>query len=115
VHIHRVHADRRVAAQVVERAVARYAVEPRAHVDLALVGEDRVECGGEDLLQNVLGVLARVEHVPAEGQQAGLIARAERLEGCGLTAAGERDQLLVRLKAQQGRRASKARHAARVC
>ena len=80
---------------------------------VALVGEDRVEGGGEDLLEHVLGVLARAEHVAAEGQQARLVARAERLEGGVLAAAGERDQALVGLQAQQGRRAPQARHAAR--
>ncbi len=105
----------RGAAQVVERAVARDAVEPGTHVDLALVGEHRVEGGGEDLLQHVLGVLARAEHVPAERQQARLVARAERLEGGVLAAAGERDQALVGLQAQQGRRAAQARDATLEC
>ena len=73
---------------MVERAVARDAIEPRAHVDLALVGEDGVEGGGEDLLENVLGVLARGEHVAAEGEQARLVAAAERLEGGGLAFTG---------------------------
>ena len=86
---------------MVERAVARDPVEPRPHVDLALVGEDRVEGGGEDLLQHVLGVLLGAEHVPAEGEQARLVAREERLEGGVLPAAGERDELLVGLQAQQ--------------
>ena len=94
---------------MVERAVARDPVQPRPHVDLALVGEHRVEGGGEHLLQDVLGVLARAEHVPAEGQQARLVARAEDLEGGVLAAAGERDQALVRLQAQQRRRPAQAR------
>ena len=80
-HVHRVDADRLGLAQVVERAVARDPVQPRAHVDLALVGEDRVEGGGEDLLQHVLGVLAAGEHVAAEGQQPRLVAGDQRLEG----------------------------------
>ncbi len=115
VHVHRVDADGGVAAQVVERAVARDPVEPGAHVDLALVGEDGVEGGGEDLLEDVLGVLARAEHVPAEGEQARLVARAERLEGGVLAAAGEGDQALVGLQAQQRRRAAQARRAASEC
>ncbi len=81
VDIHRVDADRGGPAQVVERAVARDAVEPRADVDLAFVGEDRVVGGREDLLQDVLGILAGAQHVPAEGEQARLVARAEHLEG----------------------------------
>jgi len=104
VDVHGVDADGGGAAQVVERAVARDPVQPGAHVDVALVGEHGVEGGGKHLLQDVLGVLARGEHVPAEGQQAGLIARAEDLEGGVLSAAGERDQALVRLQAQQSRR-----------
>ena len=46
-----------VAAEVVQRAVARDPVQPRAHVDLALVGQDRVEGRREDLLEDVLRVL----------------------------------------------------------
>jgi len=38
VDVHRVHADRRRPAQVVQRAVARDPVEPGPHVDLAIVG-----------------------------------------------------------------------------
>ena len=91
------------AAQVVERAVARDPVQPRPHVDLALVGEHRVEGRREDLLQHVLGVLARGQHVPAEGQQPRLVARDERLEGVVVAAPDQRDQALVGLQAQQGR------------
>ena len=67
----------------------------------ALVGEHRVEGGREDLLQDVLGVLARAEHVPAEGEQAGVVAREERLKGGVLAASRKRDQPLVGLQAQQ--------------
>jgi hypothetical protein len=112
--VHRIDADRRCAAQVVERAVARDPVEPRAHVDLALVGEDRVEGRGEDLLQHILGVLPRAEHVPAKGEQTRLVAREERLEGGVLSAASECNQLLVGLKAQQRRGSVQTRNAA-VC
>jgi hypothetical protein len=101
--VHRVLAGRGRAAQVVEAAVARDAVEPRAGVDRPLVGEHRVERGGEDLLQHVLGVLGRAEHVAAEGEEARLVALDERLEGRVLTLAGHRDQLLVALKPVQGR------------
>ena len=78
--VHRVDADRLRAAQVVQGAVARDPVQPRPHVDRPLVGEHRVERGGEDLLQHVLGVLARGEHVAAEREQPRLVARDERLE-----------------------------------
>ena len=95
VHVHRVDADCGGAAQVVQRAVARDAVQPRPHVDLALVGEHGVEGGGEDLLQNILGVLARGEHVAAEGQKPRVVARAEDLEGGVIAAPRERDQAFV--------------------
>ena len=112
VDVHRVDADRRGAAQVVERAVARDPIEPGPHVDLALVGEHRVVGRREDLLQDVLGVLARAEHVPAEGQQARLVARAQHLEGGMLPAARQRDQALVGLQAEQRGGPAQARHAA---
>ena len=103
VDVHRVDADGLGAAQVVERAVARDPVQPRPHVDRALVGEDRVERGGEDLLQHVLGVLLRGQHVAAEREQARLVARHERLEGMVVAAPDERDQALVGLQPQQRR------------
>ena len=115
VDVHRVDAHRGRAAQVVERAVARDPVQPRARVDLALVGEHRVEGRGEDLLQDVLGVLARAEHVAAEGEQARLVARAERLEGGVLAAPRERDQALVGLQAQQRRRPAQGGRCAGMC
>jgi hypothetical protein len=100
---------------VIERAVARDTVEPRANVDVALVREDGIERGDEDLLQDVLGILTLGEHVPAERQQAGLVAGEERLEGHVLTATGHGNQTLVRLKAQQRGRAAKARQSPSVC
>ncbi len=112
VDVHAVHADGGGAAQMVEGAVAGDAVEPGPHVDLALVCEHGVEGGGEHLLEDVLGVLTRAEHVAAEGQQARLVARAERLEGGRLALAGERYEALVGLQAQQSRRAAQARHGA---
>ena len=60
--------------------------------------------GGEDLLQDVLGVLARAEHVPAEGQQPRLVAGDERLEGGLVAAAGQRDEPLVAREPEQRRR-----------
>ena len=104
--VHRVHADRRVAPQVVQRAVARNAIEPRPCVDLARVGEDRVERGREDLLEDVLGVLARAEHVAAERQQPRLVARDQRFERRLLAAAGQLDQPLVAREPKQGRRSA---------
>jgi hypothetical protein len=106
VHVHRVHADRLLAAQVVQRAVARDPVQPRAHVDRPVVGEQRIERRGEDLLQHVLGVLLGGEHVAAEGKQARLVARDERLVGRLVALPGQSDEPLVALKAQQRRRTS---------
>ena len=103
VDVHRVDADRLRAAQVVERAVARDPVQPRPHVDRAVVGQHRVEGGGEDLLQHVLGVLPRGQHVAAERQQARLVAGDQRLEGVMVPAPDQRDEPLVRLQAQQRR------------
>ena len=83
----------------------RYSHGP--HVQRALVGEHRVERGGEDLLEHVLGVLARAEHVPAEREQARLVAGHERLVGGLVAASGQRDEALVGLDPQQRRRAAK--------
>ena len=73
----------------------------------ALIGrssrEHRVERGGEDLLEHVLGVLLRAEHVAAEGEQARLIALDQRLERAVVAAARERDQALVTLKPEERR------------
>ena len=73
---------------MVERAVARDPVQPGTDVDLALVGEHRVERGREHLLEHVLGVLARAQHVPAERQQPRLVAGEQHLERGVLPAAG---------------------------
>ena len=45
---------------MVDAAVVRDAVEPRAHVDRAVVAAQRAERAHEHVLQHVLGVLARV-------------------------------------------------------
>ena len=65
-----------------------------------LVGADRVERSREDLLQHVLGVLLRAEHVPAEREQPRLIALHERLEGAVVAAPDQSDELLVALQPQ---------------
>ncbi len=102
VDVHRVDADGLVAAQMVQAAVARDAVEPGPDVDRPLVGEHRVVGGGQHILQHVLGVLARAEHVPAEGEQAAVVAADEHLEGVLVAAADRGDEPLVRLKPEQG-------------
>ena len=100
VDVHRVHPDRLGPAQMVEAAVASDPVEPGAHVDRALVGQDRVEGGRHHLLEHVLGVLAGAQQVPAEGEQAGLVAGDQHLEGRGVALAHVGDQALVRLQPQ---------------
>jgi hypothetical protein len=102
---HHVHRFLRVGgrfAQVVERAVAGDPVEPGAQVDLALVAQHRFVGVDEDLLQHVLGVLGRAEHLPAEAEQAALVAVDDRLEGARVAAAHHRDQLGVALELEQG-------------
>jgi hypothetical protein len=101
VDVHGVHADGGLPAQVVQAAVARDPVEPRAHVDGPVVGEHRAERGREDLLQDVLGVLARGEHVAAEREEPRLVARDERLVGGLAAAPGQGDQAVVALQAQK--------------
>jgi hypothetical protein len=63
------------------------------------------EGGGEDLLQHVLGVLARRQHVAAEREKPRLVAGDERLEGVVVPAPDQGDQALVRLQAEQRRAA----------
>ena len=86
---------------MVEAAVAGDPVEPRAQVDLALVGQHRPVGVDEDLLQDVFGVLGGAEHLAAEAEQAALVAVDDRLEGAGVAGAGHRDQVLVALKLEQ--------------
>ena len=92
-------------AQVVDAAVVRDAVEPRAHVDRAAVAAQRAERAHEHVLQHVLGVLARVagEHLAHVGEQAlavAVVQHAERLVGAG---AEEGDELLVGAEPQERR------------
>ena len=96
-----VDADRRLAAHVVQRAVARDPVEPRLEVDRALVGDHRAIGGGEGLLQHVLGVLLGAEHVAREREQPRVVARDQHLVRRLVAAPGDRDQPFVRLQAQE--------------
>ncbi len=105
VDVHRVDADRLDPSQVVEAAVARDPIQPRPDVDRSLVGEDRVERGGENLLEHVLGVLARAEQMPAEGEQPRLVAIHEQLERVLVAAADQRDEPLIGLQTEQRRAA----------
>ena len=99
--VHRVDADRLRPAQVVEAAVAGDPIQPRPHVDRAVIGSNRVEGGGEHLLKDVLGVLAGAQQVAAERQQARVVARYEDLECVAVTPAYVGDQALVRLQPEQ--------------
>jgi hypothetical protein len=103
-HRHQVHRFLRVGgrfAQVVEAAVAGDPVEPRPQVDLALVAEHRAVGVDEDLLQDVLGVLGRAEHLPAEAEKPALVAVDDGLECAGVAAAHHRDQASVPLQLEQ--------------
>ena len=86
---------------MIEAAVAGDPVKPGAQVDLALVGEHRPVGVDEDLLQHVLGVLGGAEHLPAEAEQATLVAVDDRLEGAGVAVARHRDQAFVALQLEQ--------------
>ena len=90
-------------AQMVQAAVAGDPVEPRLDLDVAVVLEDRLVGRDEDVLEHILRVLLGGKHVPAEGEQARLVAIPEGLERPRLTVANHRDQLLVALKADEGR------------
>jgi hypothetical protein len=56
----------------------------------------------EDLLQNVLGVLSRAEHLTAEAEQPGLVAVDDRLEGVIVAPSQQRHEALVSLQPEQG-------------
>ena len=101
--VHRVLAVGDRAPQVVEAAVARDPVQPRAHVDVALVGAHRCVRLHEHLLEHVLGVLLGAQHVAAEGEQPRVVAVEEDLEGVIVATADQRDQLVVALQLEQGR------------
>ena len=104
-------ADRRLAAHVVQRAVARDPVEPRLEVDRPLIGDHRSVRRGERLLQHVLGVLGRPEHVAREGQQTRVVAGDQHLVGGLVAAPRDRDQALVGLHPQERAGPAHARHA----
>ena len=101
--VHRVLALGDRPPQVVQAAVAGDPVEPRPGGDRPLVGEHRRVGGDEDLLEHVLRVLLRVEQVPAEGEQAGLVAVEQDLEGPIVPVANQSDEPLVALQPKQRR------------
>ena len=107
-HLEDLGGRRRRAAQVVDAAVVRDAVQPGAQVHLAPVGAQRPVGAHEHVLHDVLGVLARaggehLAHVREQPLPVAVVDRAERLLAAG---AEERQQLLVGAEPQPaGRRA----------
>ena len=67
----------------------------------AVVGEHRRVRLDEDLLEHVLGVLGRAQHVAAEGEQARVVAVEQDLEGVVVALADQRDEALVALQPEQ--------------
>ena len=102
-HVHRLLRVGLGLAQVVEGAVAGDPVKPGPQVDLSVVGDHRLVGVDEDFLENVLGILCRTDHLAAETQQPRLIAVDDDVEGAGVSAPDQSDQLLVTLELEQGR------------
>src|SRR6185436_4440842 len=64
--------------------------------------------GEEGVLERVLGLLARAEHVPAEAEDRAVVAVEERLEGGLVAGAHERHETLVAREAEQAGRTADA-------
>jgi hypothetical protein len=79
------------------------AVQPRAHVHLAVVVAQRAIRAHEDILQHVLRVLARAgrEHLAHVGEQALPVAVVQDPEGLVVAGPERRDQLVVGTQTQQ--------------
>ena len=71
--------------------------------------------GGEDLLEDVLRVLAGAQHAAAEGEQPRPVAVEQDLEGVLVAGAQLRDEPLVAVSTQQGARADQAVTAGQGC
>ena len=84
--------DHLVAARAQGRqaAVASDGVEPRLEADRPLAGVQGSIGGHEGVLQGVLGLLVAGQHVPAEREQAAVIAVEDELE-CALVAGAHAD------------------------
>jgi len=76
-------------------SVASDRVQPGLEQDVPVVGDEAAIRGDERVLHSVLGLLPIAEHVPAEGQQATVMAVVDRLEGRFVTTADSADQPLV--------------------
>ena len=86
-----------IAARAEDRvaAVARDREQPRAEMDLLLRGDQVVVRGEEGVLDGILGFLRIPEHMPAERQDAPMVAVIDHLE-CGRASfADQRHQALV--------------------
>jgi hypothetical protein len=78
-----------------QAAVARDRVQPGLELDLAVVGEQARVGRGEGVLDSVLGLVARAEHVAAEGEDAAVVAVVGHLERDLVAAPDLLDQSLV--------------------
>ena len=85
------------AADDVDAAVARHPVQPWTKGDLALVGEQGAVGGREDVLHDILGVIARTAEEPARvGQQPTPVAVVHRDERRVVARTQQSHQLLIR-------------------
>ena len=78
-----------------QAAVARDRVEPSLERDLPLVGPQRLVGGREGVLDDVLGLLARAEHVAAECEDPSVMTVVDDLEGAPAAGAYLSDEPLV--------------------
>jgi hypothetical protein len=101
VHVHRVLTVRNRLAQVIQRAVTSYPVEPWLDIDRPLVGDHCVVGGNKHLLQNVLGVFSRAEHLTAEAEQATLIAGDESFECRLMSLTGQGNEILIAFETEK--------------
>ena len=81
-----------------EAAVARDGVEPGLEVDDLVARPQRAIGGQEGVLQDVLGLLARAEHVLAEREQPAVVGVVERLERGIVPAANPSEELGLGLR-----------------
>ena len=92
-------------AQMVDAAVVRDAVQPGAQRHRAVADAQRGVGAQEDVLQRVLGVLARAaEHLAGVDEQPLAVAVVDDAEGRVVAGAEEGDELLVGSQPQQRRR-----------
>ena len=87
-----------------DAAVAGDREQPRTHVERPVAAGELPERGQERVLEHVLGLLARAEHMAAEAEDRGVVAVVERFERSIVPGARERDEPRVAGQAQQARR-----------